>query len=243
MITDLRLLEAQEFVGRSVFRRYEGTRPIVFANVYKRWLGALDPSGRLSICPQDFQGCSTYDLTDGRLFSPNRTRRETDLAAVEFLRGMVARSQQAKDRRRTLPLLAEPVVPLSPSAGMQVIFGGQYLSVPAYTRIDVDLEVEVEGRSGSVLLGHLLKAGGKQYLFRRRIPPLEAGDRLTLRYSYTTSEPLQYLESLAIASARSRDPIALNFKTARMTFVPQPSGSDPTIGLVLRQFRVARSTP
>ncbi|TDJ02757.1 MAG: LTA synthase family protein, partial [Deltaproteobacteria bacterium] len=37
--------EAQEFVGRSVFRRYEGTRPIVFANVYKRWLGALDPSG------------------------------------------------------------------------------------------------------------------------------------------------------------------------------------------------------
>ena len=235
--------EAQDFVGRSVFRRYEGTRPIVFANVYKRWLGALDPSGRLSICPQDFQSCSTYELTDGRLFSPNRTRRETDLAAVEFLRGMVARSQQAKDRRRTLPLLAEPIVPLSATAGMQVIFGGQYLSVPAYTRIDVDLEVEVEGRSGSVLLGHLLKAGHKKYLFRRRIPPLEAGDRLTLRYSYTPSEPLQYLEALATVSIRSGGPIALNFKTARMTLVPQPTGSDPATGLELRQFRVVRSAP
>ncbi len=71
----------------------------------------------------------------------------------------------------------------------------------------------------------------------------EVGDRLTLRYSYTPSEPLQYLESLATASIRSDDPVALNFKTARMTLVPQPTGSVPAIGLELRQFTVVRSAP
>jgi arylsulfatase A-like enzyme len=224
-----------EFAGRSIFRRYDGKRPI------KRLLGALDSSDHLSICPEDFTSCSTYELPDGRLFSPNRTRRETDPTGVEFLKAMVARSKQAKDRPRRLPLLADPIVPISTSSGMQVIFGGQYLSVPAYTRIDVDLEVEVLGQSGSVSLGHILKSGGRNYHFRKGIPPLQPGDHLTVRYSFTPTEPLQYLDCLATARRLSGGEIGLNFKTARLTLVPPgPGDAQHAPGLRIRELQLTQ---
>jgi hypothetical protein len=230
-----------EFAGRSVFRRYDGKRPIVFANVYKRLLGALDSSEHLSICPEDFTSCSTYAVPDGRLFSPMRTRLETDPMGVEFLKAMVARSKQAQDRPRTLPLLADPIVPISSPSGMQVIFGGQYLSVPAYTRIDVDLEVEVLGQSGSVSLGHMLKSGGKNYHFRKGIPPLHPGDHLTMRYSFTPTEPLQYLDCLATARRLSGGEISLNFKTARLALVPPgPGDAQQAPGLRIRELQLTQ---
>jgi hypothetical protein len=235
---------AGEFAGRSVFRSYDTKRPIVFANVYKHLLAALDSSERLSICPEDFTSCSTYSLPDGRLFSPNRTRRETDPKGVEFLKAMVARSKQVKDRPRTLPLLADPMVPISSPSGMQVIFGGQYLSVPAGTRIDVDLEVEVLGQSGSVSLGHMLKSGGKNYHFRKGIPPLQPGDQLIIRYSFTPTEPLQYLESLATARKLSSGEVSLHFKTARLTLVPPPAGSAKHApGLKVRELQIRHPEP
>lgn len=233
---------SEEFAGRSVFRNYATKRPIVFANVYKRWLGGLGTSGDLSICPEDFQSCSTYELPDGRLFSPNRIRRETDPTAVAFLKAMVARSKQPKDRPRTLTLLAEPIVPIRSARGMQVLFGGQYLFVPAYTRIDVDLDVEVVGQPGSVSLGHMLKAYGKKFPFRKRLPPLQTGDRLTLSYSYMPTEPLKYLECLATARKISGDELALKFRTARMTLVPPRSGQSPDfIGLQVRDLQITQS--
>jgi arylsulfatase A-like enzyme len=235
---------AGEFAGRSVFRSYDTKRPIVFANVYKHLLAALDSSERLSICPEDFTSCSTYSLPDGRLFSPNRTRRETDPKGVEFLKAMVARSKQVKDRPRTLPLLADPMVSISSPSGMQVIFGGQYLSVPAGTRIDVDLEVEVLGQSGSVSLGHMLKSGGKNYHFRKGIPPLQPGDQLTIRYSFTPTEALQYLESLATARQLSGGEISLHFKTARLTLVPPGAGSaEHAPGLKVRELQIRHPEP
>lgn len=232
---------AEEFAGRSVFREYDEKRPIFFGNVYRLWLGTLDSSGHLSLCPEDFTSCSTYALPDGRLFSPVRTRLDTDPMGVEFLKAMVARSKQAKDRPRTLPLLADPIVPISSPSGMQVIFGGQYLSVAAGTRIDVDLDVEVLGGSGSVSLGHMLKSGGKDYHFRKGIPPLQPGDHLTIRYSFTPTEPLQYLESLATARRLSAGEISLNFKTARMTLVP-PGATDKQYkpGLEIRELHITQ---
>jgi hypothetical protein len=233
--------QAEEFAGRSVFREYDEKRPIVFGNVYRLWLGTLDSSGHLSLCPEDFASCSTYALPDGRLFSPMRTRLDTDPMGVEFLKAMVARSEQPKNRPRTLPLIAHPVVPIESATGMQVIFGGQYLSVPAYTRIDVDLEIEVLGQSGSVSLGHILKSGGKSYHFRKGIPPLQPGDQLTIRYSFTPTEPLQYLESLATAQKLSGDEVSLDFKTARMTLVP-PGGAGKKYkpGLEIRELHITQ---
>jgi hypothetical protein len=232
---------AEEFAGRSVFREYDEKRPISFGNVYKLWLGTLDSSGHLSLCPEDFATCSTYELPNGRLFSPARTRRETDPAAVEFLKAMVARSQQPKTRPRTLKLIAHPIVPIKSATGMQVIFGGQYLSVPAGTRIDVDLDVEVMGRSGSVALGHILKSGAKNYHFHKGIPPLQPGNHLTMRYSFTPTEPLQYLESLATARRLSDGEISLNFKTARLALVPPgATGKQYKPGLEIRELRLTQ---
>jgi hypothetical protein len=170
-----------------------------------------------------------------------RTRLETDPMGVEFLKAMVARSKQVKDRPRTLPLLADPIVPISSPSGMQVIFGGQYLSVPAHTRIDVDLEVEVLGQSGSVSLGHMLKSGGKNYHFRKGIPPLQPGDHLAIRYSFTPTEPLQYLDCLATARKLSDGEIGLHFKTARLTLVPPRAGSaEHAPGLKVRELQIRR---
>lgn len=170
---------------------------------------------------------------------PGRIRRDTDTSAETFLKAMIARSQQAKSRYRALPLLADPIVPMGSASGMQIIFGGQYLSVPAHTRIDVDLDVQVLGRSGSVALGHMLNSGGKHYHFRKQIPPLQTGDRVTIRYSFTPTEPLQYLDCLLTARGLLGDDVAFNFKTARMKLVPPRAGNlERATGLQIREFRL-----
>ena len=88
----------------------------------------------------------------------------------------------------------------------------------------------------------MLNAYKRKYPSRKRIPPLQASDRLTLSYSYMSTEPLKYLECLATARKTSGDVLALRFRAARMTLVPPRSGQPQDFsGLKMREFQITQT--
>jgi hypothetical protein len=195
---------ARGFSGRSVFRRYSKPRALAFGNVYTRRMGGVSADGRLLICGEDLQLCMHAATDDQRLFNrgldPHPEGSEDDLA---FLRKLVAESMHISGFRskadtgvasraaRDFRLSDGLVFRIRDDVDdLQWVFGGQYLSVPANSRIDVELEVEVIGEDGRVEMQHALKADETNF-FAENIPDMRPGDRLHFRYSYSTVEPLK----------------------------------------------------
>ena len=91
------------FIGRSVFRSYDQPRPIVFGSL-SRQIVVMRDGHHLLVCPANFEGCMTYVLLDGRLFSLDRVKVSTDPRKVELLRAVVARTdlETQQTRRETL---------------------------------------------------------------------------------------------------------------------------------------------
>jgi hypothetical protein len=136
-------------------------------------------------------------------------------------------------------LSEEPVFPVRDDVdGLQLVFGGQFLSVPANSRIDVELEVEVIGEAGRVELQHALKSD-EAYYFGRNIPGIQPGGRVHFRYSYSNTAPIIGLENYLIATRRAGSGLSLNLLRAHMRILPESGASDPP--LVVHQFDVERS--
>jgi hypothetical protein len=117
----------------------------------------------------------------------------------------------------------------------QWIFGGQYLSVPANSRIDVDLEFELMGEDGRVEVQHGLKSGQVNY-FVKRIPDVQPGDRLRIRYSYSTAEPLEGLGTYLVVTRGAGSGLSLRLPRARLQIHPESGSSTPP--LVVHQFEI-----
>jgi hypothetical protein len=121
---------------------------------------------------------------------------------------------------------------------LQWIFGGQSLSVPANSRIDVELEVEVIGEAGRVELQHALKSEETLY-FGEQISDIQPGGRVHFRYSYSNAAPIIKLENYLIVTRLAGSGLSLNLLRARMRILPESGASDPP--LVVHQLDVELS--
>ncbi|MFQ5513964.1 MAG: LTA synthase family protein [Myxococcota bacterium] len=213
---------ARGFPGRSVFRRYESSRTLYFANTYARMIGALDPLSRLYLCDEGFAACRKYTLPKRRLFSPERRRLPLADGETRFLKQAAAASRwvpRGQAREREFRLIAESVAPVLPLPHAQFVFGGQFLTTQPGTRIEVDLDIEVRGGVGRVHLEHDLIANQAR-LYRRRISDLRAGDRVRLRYAYDAPESLERIECRLWAEQHAAHGLELIFHSARMRLLP-----------------------
>jgi hypothetical protein len=149
--------------GRSVFRKYSKPRVLPFANTYMRMSSAITPKRELFACAEDFSNCRKYRLRPDRLFAPVRERQEAAPDDVRFIKQIAARSLYSPDRARQAQWqLIETgkeitINEYAPDKRIDV-FGNQYLSVPAGSRIDVEVDFEVLGEPNHVKVRHGLYA-------------------------------------------------------------------------------------
>jgi hypothetical protein len=109
-------------------------------------------------------------------------------------------------------------VPVQPAAVEQYIFGGQFISVPAHSRIDVDLDIGLVGAAGSVEFVHNLVVAQQPLLGWTETLP--AGQRLRLRYTLASEEPLDDLECRLWLTAFEGEKLALSIHLAELSVVP-----------------------
>jgi len=146
--------------GRSIFREYTQARAVPFSNTYLRMTGALSPEGAMFVCIEDFSTCTKYRLPENRFFGPERERVKTEPGETDFMKRIVALSLHNE-----LPqsyhgeLVATGVdIPLPDRESRIKVFSRQYLSAPAGTRIDVDIEFQLLGDNIETKMRHLLYA-------------------------------------------------------------------------------------
>ena len=145
--------------GRSVFQKYSKPRVLPFANTYMRMSAAITPKGELFACAEDFSNCRRYQLRPDRLFAPARERKEATPDNVRFIKQIAARSLYSPDRSRQAQWqLIEtgkeiPVKEYAPGKRIG-IFASQFLSAPAGSRIDVEIDFEVLGEQGEAKVRH-----------------------------------------------------------------------------------------
>jgi hypothetical protein len=244
--------EAHGFLGRSVFRRYATTRALAFGNIYSDSVGGLSADGVSVLCTDDLKQCVRKATDEQRLFKVGqKLLPEASAGDLAFLRELVAESMPVSGSGSTgeeaAASLAERDIRLNEASifeirddvdDIQWLFGGQYLSIPANSRIDVDLEVELIGESGLVELQHALKAPGTNF-FLNRVPDMRPGDRLHYRYSYSTAEPLVDLGTYLVVMRRAGSGMSLKVLRARLQIQPESGTPDPP--LVIHQSELERA--
>ncbi len=233
---------AHGFSGRSVFRRYARPRALGFANTYAESLGGVREDGLMVLCVEEMTRCVRASTDDQRLFKAGvEFARDVSADDLAFLRALADASMPISDRGprhegdpashrgRELRLSEVSSFEIRDDVeDLQWVFGGQYLSVPANSRIDVDLEVEVAGEDGRVEVEHALKAPGTNF-FIKRITGMRPGDRFHFRYSYATAEPLDELGNYLIVTRLAGSGLRLELPSARMRIQPASEIPDPPL--------------
>lgn len=188
---------AQAFTGRSVFRRYETGRSLYFGNTYFRRVHALEADGVLSLCTEAFTECRSHAVDPERPFGPARRPVAWQPERLEALRAVVARSVEplggAEAGPQTLTLTHRDRVDVQ-DGDQQIVFGGQYLTVQPGTRLEVEVELEVEQSDGLVEVIQDVFSSGRVY-HRPGIPLLAEGDRVRVRYAFVFKEETKSIEA------------------------------------------------
>ena len=243
---------AHGFSGRSVFRRYAKPRALVFGNTYFDRVGNLDPDGQLVICSEDLERCVRAITENQLLFKqgvypvPEASDADRALLRSAVRESLRISGSQAKDTAlsasssvRDIRLLEGSVFPIRDDVDdLQWVFGGQYLSVPANSRIDVDLEVELVGEAGQIEVQHALKVDEANF-FAEIIPDMRPGDRFHFRYSYATAEPLTRLGNYLVVTRLDGSGLSLELPRAQMQVHAGPEIAEPA--LVVHQFEIDRA--
>jgi len=213
------------FYGRSIFRKYTTPRTIFFSNVNMGIVSAHDALGYLYMCRDDFMFCNKYSTQGASLFSPLHRKLNFSRKEVDFMANMAAWNGEAHSvQKKTFHLIVDPVVAVSDSYEKQLIFGGQFLTVPPGTRIEIELEVELSGKNGQVALSHDLVSRREGIMFGLRditMPPLGPGNSISLRYSLDGPQELRDLECrLFVERLWGSEQMKLKIRKAEMKFVP-----------------------
>jgi len=234
---------ARSFEGRSVFRRYEAPRLLGFGNTSYRRVGAVGEDRMLYLCSEDFADCSRLATAPyGPFAHGHRIDRTAQAEDFDFLRALAERSERAGIRRTPLHVLREPEhIELSADRfGPQIIFAGQYFTLPANTRLDVWLELDVIGEGGSVELFHKLMNREADYV-DRVVSDVVPGSSIRLHYAFTTPRRIEELESRLVAMRTGEAGLALNLRDARMQMVEDERARTlEDVELVVRSFEVQR---
>ena len=206
-----------------MFRHYEKSRPLFWANTYLKMIAGVDPAGDLVVCPESFVDCKQFAVADGRFFGPQRT--ETDGDAERLL-------QQVAEQSRSTPagavyefdLVATPEFSLEPRPHMQFIFGGQYLVAEKGTRIDVELEFRLQGISGAAIFRHDLVSRGETPHFNPAPVRMSTGQTAKFHYSYLAGRDLDRIEVRLMMRILGERRVTIRFKSAHVTLTPRAGG-------------------
>lgn len=239
-VTDYLRLDngAELFTGRSVFRRYDRQREIYWGNTHLAMVGGLTIDGDAIVCTEDFASCTAWATKADRIFSPPGQLRAVTGEEVDWLRGVASLSLGSDPEhllRRRLQLISPGPHPVVRTAGEQYLFGGQFLSLPARSRADVEIEVEVTGPSGWVDLVHNFVVNLQPYSTRSL--RLNAGETLHLHYSVNAPFDLDNVECRMWITAFEGDDLGLEFTTADINIVPL-TGPEEVVEIVEHRFEI-----
>lgn len=224
--------------GRSLFRTPASTRVVAFGNTYQGRVSGYDASThRLLRCPESLEGCQAFQSSSGSLFgddwsSPESAESGPTLALLNEVRRQAhagaGRAQAGSDSAASgVPrsyVLASPGERPIQAAGHQLVFGGQYLEVPAGSRVTVDLAAEVVGRVGWAHVRHALSSSMGAH-FLSDLPVLSAGDSFALRYTFATDASLARLDARMLVDPLQDGDLSLRIVRARLDVEPDRGGS------------------
>ena len=167
-------------------------------------------------------------LTDRLLFSPATTLGDANDDEIEWLRQAARLSlatRPAELDRRDFTLVGSEPRPITRTTGEQYIFGGQFLTVPAHSRAEVEIVVELRGGSGSVDLVHNFIVNRQPHESWEQT--VDAGETLRLHYTIGTDAVLHETECRLWVTDSEGSDLELVFHTARLEISPQPSEQMP----------------
>ncbi len=179
------------FFGRSVFRRYQASRLVPFANTNFLRAGAIDSAGTLYDCRIDTDECGKWWIGDKSFFGSSRMEVDWQAATDGWVLDFARRSQAEAMATR-----GEYEAELLTDARQQVrddrlLHGGPYITLMPGQWLEVDIEVEVQGSGGVVSFKHKLTAprewgfegGAEDEAIYHEAFDLGDGDRLHLNYT------------------------------------------------------------
>jgi hypothetical protein len=210
--------ERAPFVGRSAMRSYVRPRRVFIANQNARTVGMIDSTQRHAwSCDEHFAACDHLDLGAASFVSSKRQISPASGEEVAFLRAAQARAAgESASPYRELRLSSDRVIPVT-SRGEQLLYAGQYLDVPSDAWLDVDVEVEVLGDRGELIMWCDLAAdAGNRVLAKTEPRPIAVGETVVFRYSAHATEAMQWVEARATARTSTDDPVAVRFKRATL---------------------------
>ena len=231
---------ALPFSGRSLFRSYEQPRTLAFGNVYLDRVAGVGPSGHLFGCKTDWQDCTKWRLEDGKIFSPHRIQEIVLPGDVGFLAAHVKGGQQtlassadegfgstsngAKPIEYSYHLVREDIVPLS-VGDKQWVFGGQFLTIPAQSRLEVELEVTLKGEpseSATATIYHDLAVDvdqGPELYVKETV--LKVGQKIHFSYAYQVGdEQIRRLDCRLWVTEPAESGLSLEFGRRNLKVVP-----------------------
>ena len=173
----------------------------------------LDASRTLYNCTDSAQ-CYKTDVSDiDSLFAPKRPAaiiNETDSRALSaYLSGVRHKSDQRLSQLAQTD--SDIVIPATPYALTSFeavnIVSGRYISAAKNQWLDIELEVSFQG-SGTVQTEHKLFVIDEEIgnvAASIKLPVLENGDRLLLKYRYSPDRDLKLVQPTLIARSRDVD--------------------------------------
>ena len=220
--------------GRSMFRKYATPRAHAFANIFKRKAYLLEPATaehplRLTSCKETFTDCAAYTRADDKIFGPGWTEADTDLVDVQTLRRMVAQSAQVRGQRKQLERTQlvhsnAGILSIEEASRRMYLIGGQFLYAPPGKRLQVDLDIEIDGEGAAVKLGGELNIEYKDRFKYPENPILVHGDRLELSFWYEQPGPLKRVDVELFVYKLAKVPTRAIVRKAEARFVDEAPG-------------------
>jgi hypothetical protein len=225
---------AGPLLGRSLFRSYPTPRSVYFANVFLRRTGALDARGYLHFCNETASECVKYRADPARLFSPDATPIPAETADIRLMQTTIASSLttvSSLGSQFSLDLIRDPIVPVKTLPEQQLLHG-QNLEIPAHSRIDVAIELQVEGEAGKLALHYRMGERGRSDHVRVSVPSVAAGDVAIIRYAFENREAMSIVKFALSAEAERSDELTVNFFRANVSVSPLPQQKTTKSGIV-----------
>ena len=218
---------AKDFIGRSMFRRYDTPRRLFGGNTYARKVIMWEPTGGAVYCDEAFRGC-THAISESPFGPVTDTR--TVSARTRRLVAEVARLTRSGRPDMTLSpgiaLLSEDSMRVPAMDGKKLIVGGQYLRVPADTVVRVDFDLEVLGDPTATIELHQDVFMNGNLVFERKGIRLDGGDRWRLSYSFGAPDASSHLVVQLYVQTVAGEVTELRFHEASMSMTREPVESE-----------------
>ncbi len=222
---------SEGFIGRSWFREYEAARPMFAGNTYGRRVVMWNPAGHAVICDEGFRSCLEVETMEGRAFVPKSGGHDALPRDVRLLAEVARLTRSGRTDLSTsgpMSLMSSERVGLRVSEGKKILAGGQYLRVPADTRVRVDFDLEVQGRGTVIRFHQDVFLEGYERFARKRVRVRE-GERWQLRYEVPVPKSASQLVVQLYAEALSGEDPTILVRQATVALLASAGEADETV--------------